>query len=52
MEPYKAKHMPLEYKIDKEMLHPISEANMKYGQYKSLLNNLEFDASFFLILYF
>ena len=45
MEPYKAKQMPLEYKIDKEMLRLISEANVKYGEYKSLLNTLEFDAS-------
>ena len=36
MEPYKAKKMPLEYKIDKEMLMLISEANVKYGEYKSL----------------
>ena len=37
MEPYKAKMMPLEYKIDKERLRLISEANVKYGEYKSLL---------------
>ena len=48
MGPYKAKTMPLEYKIDKEMLRLISEANVKYGEYKSLLNTLEFDAGFFL----
>lgn len=48
IEPYKAKKMPLEYKIDKEMLMLISEANVKYGEYKSLLNTLEFDAGFFL----
>lgn len=48
MEPYKAKKMPLEYKIDKEMLMLISEANVKYGEYKSLLSTLEFDAGFFL----
>ena len=48
MEPYKAKQLPLEYKIDKEMLRLISEANVKYGEYKSLLRTLEFDASFFL----
>lgn len=47
MQPYKAKMMPLEYKIDKEMLRLISEANVKYGEYKSLLNTLEFDAGFF-----
>ena len=28
MEPYKAKKMPLEYKIDKEMLMLISEAKV------------------------
>lgn len=48
MEPYKAKLMPLEYKIDKEILKLISEANVKYGEYKSILNTLEFDAGFFL----
>lgn len=48
MQPYIAKMMPLEYKIDKEMLRLISEANVKYGEYKSLLNTLEFDAGFFL----
>ena len=48
MEPYKAKNLPFEYKIDKEMMILISEANMKYGEYKSLLNTLEFDAGFFL----
>lgn len=48
MEPYKASKMPLEYKIDKELLRLISDANVKYGEYKSLLNTLEFDAGFFL----
>ena len=48
MEPYKAKMMPLEYKIDKEMLRLISEANVKYGEYKSMINTLEFDAGYFL----
>lgn len=48
MEPYKASKMLLEYKIDKEMLRLISDANVKYGEYKSLLNTLEFDAGFFL----
>ena len=43
-----AQKMPLEYKIDKEMLRLIAEANVKYGEYKSLLNTLEFDAGFFL----
>lgn len=48
MKPYIAKKMPLEYAIDKEMLRLIAEANEKYGEYKSLLNTLEFDAGFFL----
>lgn len=48
MEPYKAKKLPIEYKIDKELLKLIAEANEKYGEYKSLLNTLEFDSSFFL----
>lgn len=48
MEPYKAKKMPFEYGIDKEMLRLISEANAKYGEYKSLLHTLEFDANYFL----
>jgi Fic family protein len=48
MQPYKANLLPIEYKIDKEMLKLISEANVKYGEYKSLLNTLEFDAGFFL----
>ena len=48
MEPYIAKKMPLEYKIDKELLRLVSAANVKYGEYKSLLNTLEFDANFFL----
>lgn len=40
--------MPLKYKIDKEMLRLISDANVKYGEYKALLNTLEFDAGFYL----
>lgn len=48
MEPYKAQKLPMEYKIDKEMLKLIAEANVKYGEYKSLLNTLEFDSRYFL----
>lgn len=46
MEPYKAKKVPFEYEIDKELLSLASEANAKYGEYKSMLNTLEFDAFF------
>jgi len=48
MEPYKAKKLPTEYKIDKELLRLLGEANVKYGEYKSLLNSLNFDSAFFL----
>ena len=48
MEPYQAKRMPLEYKIDKELLRLLAESNEKYGEYKSLLNTLEFDSKYFL----
>ena len=48
MKPYKVNKLPIEYKIDKDMLKLISEANGKYGEYKSLLNTLEFDSKYFL----
>lgn len=48
MEPYIAKKLPIEYNIDKELLKLISEANEKYGEYKSYLKTLEFDSRFFL----
>ena len=48
MEPYIAKNLPIEYTIDKELLKLISEANEKYGEYKSYLKTLEFDSRFFL----
>lgn len=48
MQPIKVKELPIEYNIDKELLRLISEANEKYGEYKSYLKNLEFDSKFFL----
>ncbi|MCR4568377.1 MAG: Fic family protein [Pseudobutyrivibrio sp.] len=48
MEPYVAKTMPLKYEVDKELLRLTSEANAKYGEYKALLNSVEFDAAYFL----
>lgn len=48
MKPYKANKLPVDYKIDKDMLKLISEANEKYGEYKSLLHTLEFDSKYFL----
>ena len=48
MEPYVPKKLPIDYNIDKELLKLISEANEKYGEYKSFLKNLDFDSKFFL----
>jgi len=48
MEPMKVKELPIDYKIDKELLKLLSEANVKYGEYKSYLKNIEFDSKFFL----
>ena len=48
MNPYIAKKLPIEYDVDKEFLKLISEANEKYGEYKSYLKNLQFDSKFFL----
>ena len=48
MEPFKANKLPIEYNIDKELLALISEANEKFGEYKSNLKNSKFDSKFFL----
>ncbi len=48
MESYNAKKLPIEYNFDKELLKLVSEANEKYGEYKTLLNNVEFDSTMFL----
>ncbi|MEG1506611.1 MAG: Fic family protein [Bacilli bacterium] len=48
MEPMKVKELPFDYTIDKELLKLISEANFKYGEYKSLLKTMSFDSTFFL----
>ena len=48
MEPIKVNKLPIQYNIDKELLQLISEANEKYGEYKSNLKNSQFDSRFFL----
>lgn len=48
MEPFKVKKLPIDYNMDKELLSLISEANEKYGEYKSNLKNSKFDSKFFL----
>ncbi len=35
MKPFKANKLPIQYNIDKDLLLLISEANEKYGEYKS-----------------
>ena len=48
MEPYKAKILPISYRLDKETIKLLGEANDKYGQYKSLLKMFKFDQKYFL----
>lgn len=48
MKPMKVKELPITYNLDKELLNLISEANEKYGEYKTCLKNVEFDSRFFL----
>ena len=48
MQPTKVNKLPIEYKLDKELITLISEANLKYGEYKTNLKNSKFDSRFFL----
>lgn len=48
MEPYKAKLLPIQYKLDRETIKLLGQANDKYGQYKSLLKIFKFDQRYFL----
>ena len=48
MNTYEAKKLPIEYKYDKDLLKLLSEANEKYGEYKTLLSGTEFDSKLFL----
>lgn len=48
MESIKVKKLPIEYNSDKELLRLLAEANEKYGEYKSLIKNIEFDSKYFL----
>lgn len=48
MEPMKVQKLPIDYTIDKEMLKLVSEANEKYGEYKTYLKNIGFDSKYFL----
>ena len=48
MEPYKAKLLPIQYRVDRETIKLLGQANDKYGQYKSLLKMFNFDQRYFL----
>lgn len=48
MEPIKVNKLPIEYNFDKDLLRLLAEANEKYGEYKSLIKNIEFDSKYFL----
>lgn len=48
MEPYKARLLPFQYKLDRETIKLLGQANDKYGQYKSLLKMFKFDQEYFL----
>ena len=48
MEPYKAKILPIPYKLDKETIKLLGQVNDKDGQYKSLLKMFKFDQKYFL----
>lgn len=48
MKPFAVDKLPIQYTIDKELIILISEANLKYWEYKSNLKNSQFDSRFFL----
>lgn len=48
MQRIKVEELPIKYEIDKDLLRLLSEANEKYGEYKSNLKNSQFDSKFFL----
>ncbi len=48
MKPFEVDKLPIQYTLDKELISLISEANLKYGEYKSNLKNSQFDSRFFL----
>lgn len=48
MNPYNVPALPLKYKVDQELLFLLNEASKKYGEYKALLNTLDFEVELFL----
>ena len=48
MTPFVASLYPVNYKMDKELLKLLSQANVKYTEYKIKLQTLDFDSKYFL----
>ena len=43
MEPYKAKKLPIEFTLNKELVNLLSEVEEVYGEYKGYLKNMNYD---------
>lgn len=48
MEPYKAKKLPIEFTVNKELINLLSEVEEVYGEYKGYLKNMNYDYPSFL----
>lgn len=48
MKPFHANLYPVNYKMDKDLLRLLSQANAKYTEYKVKLQSLDFDSKYFL----
>ncbi|WP_296054731.1 Fic family protein [uncultured Holdemanella sp.] len=48
MTPFSAELYPVNYKMDKDLLRLLSQANAKYTEYKIKLQTLDFDSKYFL----
>ena len=48
MTPFNADLYPVNYKMDKDLLRLLSQANSKYTEYKVKLQTLDFDSKYFL----
>ena len=48
MKSFHANLYPVNYKMDKDLLRLLSQANAKYTEYKVKLQSLDFDSKYFL----
>lgn len=51
MKPFHAKLYPVNYKMDKDLLRLLLQANAKYTEYKVKLQSLDFDSKYFFRFY-